>query len=179
MKKCLAILAAGLLMAGCAGNMDEFVKVGQGTPKVVALECPTGLRSPLQRELQKHGFTVLLGGKGVTREEAASQPGMSVKDVSTDYRANARYLLVVDSAGEKSMFGRRCFKFDYYAAELRDVQAQQILATYQDGGYCDECVVPIPGRMYEKTALMVEKAWGGGSGLDNVEPEEADAPAKK
>ena len=151
------VLSVAMLW-GCHKQVDYFGRVESTEPKVIALDFNAPWKPKIQQELMKHGYKVLNVASKVQRKEL-DDTGKAVDSFNV---SESRYILSIDAHYYTDAMNR-CFgggyKFDYITASLIDTRTNEIVASYSDSGYSENCP-PMSGHIFENTALMVDKAWG-------------------
>ena len=159
MSKIFKILILSLLLTGCVavGNQTLEVENKISDAKVIALNVNTGgpWMREIERRLKKQGFKVL---RAASVNEAIEVSG---KKMIKYNEASTRYFLRIDAdAPTGAMY--RCFgggfNFDYFYADLIDLQSNETIASIESRGYSEGCQ-PLAGKIYTNTTLMVVNSW--------------------
>ena len=159
MKKIFKIIVLGLLLFGCVavGNQTLEVENKITQEKVIALNANSGgpWMREIERRLKKQGFRVL---RAASVNEAIEVSG---KKLIKYNEASTRYFLRIDAeAPTGAMY--RCFgggyNFDYFYADLIDLQTNETIASIESRGYSEGCQ-PLAGKIYTNTTLMVVNSW--------------------
>ena len=159
MSKIFKVLILSLLLTGCVavGNQTLEVENKISDAKVIALNVNTGgpWMREIERRLKKQGFKVL---RAASVNEAIEVSG---KKMIKYNEASTRYFLRIDAdAPTGAMY--RCFgggfNFDYFYADLIDLQSNETIASIESRGYSEGCQ-PLAGKSYTNTTLMVVNSW--------------------
>ena len=148
-----------IIVSGCVavGNQTLEVEEKIKAPKVVAVNINSGgpWMREIERRLKKEGFKVL---RAASVNEAIEVSG---KKLIKYNEASTRYFLRVDARAPTD-FMHRCFgggfNFDYFYADLVDLQSNQTIASIESRGYSEGCQ-PLAGKIYTNTTLMVVNSW--------------------
>ena len=148
-----------IIVSGCVavGNQTLEVEEKIKAPKVVAVNINSGgpWMREIERRLKKEGFKVL---RAASVNEAIEVSG---KKLIKCNEASTRYFLRVDARAPTD-FMHRCFgggfNFDYFYADLIDLQSNQTIASIESRGYSEGCQ-PLAGKIYTNTTLMVVNSW--------------------
>ena len=139
------IIALISLITGCIAIGNVTLEVDNKIPYKQEIAINVDYKEPwigeIERRLKKHGFRVL-------------------RTSSAD-KASARYFLRVNAYAPLD-FRNRCifggFNFDYFYADLIDLQSHEAIASIESRGYSEGCH-PFSGTIFENTALMVKNSW--------------------
>ena len=148
-----------IIVSGCVavGNQTLEVEEKIKASKVVAVNINSGgpWMREIERRLKKEGFKVL---RAASINEAIEVSG---KKLIKYNEASTRYFLRVDARAPTD-FMNRCFgggfNFDYFYADLIDLQSNQTIASIESRGYSEGCQ-PLAGKIYTNTTLMVVNSW--------------------
>ena len=158
-KKLLSIIVLGSFLTGCVavGNQTLEIENKISDPKVVAVNVNTGgpWMREIERRLKKAGFKVLRSGSVNEAIEVSGKKIIKYNEAST------RYFLRID-AQAPTTFAYRCFgggfNFDYFYADLIDIQSNETVASIESRGYSEGCQ-PLAGKIYTNTTKMVVSSW--------------------
>ena len=159
MKKLLSIIVLGSFLTGCVavGNQTLEIENKISDPKVIAVNVNTGgpWMREIERRLKKAGFKVLRSGSVNEAIEVSGKKIIKYNEAST------RYFLRID-AQTPTTFAYRCFgggfNFDYFYADLIDIQSNETVASIESRGYSEGCQ-PLAGKIYTNTTKMVVSSW--------------------
>ena len=159
MKKLLGILVLGLLLTGCVavGNQTLEIENKITDPKVIAVNVNKGgpWMREVERRLKKAGFKVLRSSSVNEAIEVSGKKMIKYNEAST------RYILRIDAKAPTS-FAYRCFgggyNFDYFYADLIDLQSNETVASIESRGYSEGCQ-PLTGKIYTNTTKIVVSSW--------------------
>jgi hypothetical protein len=159
MKKLLAIIVLGLFLTGCVaiGNQNLEIENKINEPKVIAVNVNSGgpWMRKIERGLKKAGFKVL---RSSSVNEAIEVSG---KKIIKYNEASTRYFLRVDAQAPTSI-AHRCmgggYMFDYYYADLIDLQSNETVASIESRGWSEGCP-PLSGKIFTNTTKMVVNSW--------------------
>ena len=159
MKKLLSIIVLGSFLTGCVavGNQTLEIENKISDPKVVAVNVNTGgpWMREIERRLKKAGFKVLRSGSVNEAIEVSGKKIIKYNEAST------RYFLRIDAEAPTGAM-HRCFgggyNFDYFYADLIDLQTNETIASIESRGYSEGCQ-PLAGKIYTNTTLMVVNSW--------------------
>jgi hypothetical protein len=159
MKKLFSIICLGLLLTSCVaiGNQTLEIENKITDSKILAVNVNSGgpWMREIERRLQKAGFTVLRSGSVNEAIEVSGKKIIKYNEAST------RYFLRVDASAPTD-FMYRCFgggfNFDYFYADLIDLQTNITIASIESRGYSEGCQ-PLAGKIYTNTAKMVVESW--------------------
>lgn len=154
-----SIIVNILMVAGCAETHSYDVLTAEKVigPKEIALLGP---RYPWVIEIEKR-----LRAEGFSVKRWASQHQttelVSPTKIQTYQESPTRILLSLDGYAPNSSM-TRCFgggyKFDYIQAELIDVANNEVIASYSNSGYSENCP-PLSGSIFSDIAAMVVAAF--------------------
>ena len=155
MKKILSVIIIGSFLTGCVavGNQTLEIENKISDPKVVAVNVNTGgpWMREIERRLKKAGFKVLRSGSVNEAIEVSGKKIIKYNEAST------RYFLRID-AQAPTTFAYRCFgggfNFDYFYADLIDIQSNETVASIESRGYSEGCQ-PLAGKIYTNKTKMV------------------------
>ena len=159
MSKIFKILILSLLLTGCVAVGKQTLEVENkiSDAKVIALNVNTGgpWMREIERRLKKQGFKVLWAASVNEAIEVSGKKMIKYNEAST------RYFLRIDAdAPTGAMY--RCFgggfNFDYFYADLIDLQSNETIASIESRGYSEGCQ-PLAGKIYTNTTLMVVNSW--------------------
>ena len=109
----------------------------------------------IERGLKKAGFKVL---RSSSVNEAIEVSG---KKIIKYNEASTRYFLRVDAQAPTSI-AHRCmgggYMFDYYYADLIDLQSNETVASIESRGWSEGCP-PLSGKIFTNTTKMVVNSW--------------------
>ena len=159
MSKILKILIFSFILTGCVavGNQTLEVENKISQAKVIAVNVNTGgpWMREIERRLKKAGFKVLRSGSVNEAIEVSGKKIIKYNEAST------RYFLRID-AQAPTTFAYRCFgggfNFDYFYADLIDIQSNETVASIESRGYSEGCQ-PLAGKIYTNTTKMVVSSW--------------------
>ena len=159
MKKFLSIIVLGSFLTGCVavGNKTLEIENKISDPKVIAVNVNTGgpWMREIERRLKKAGFKVLRSGSVNEAIEVSGKQMIKYNEAST------RYFLSIDTQAPTT-FAYRCFgggfNFDYFYADLIDIQSNETVASIESRGYSEGCQ-PLAGKIYTNTTKMVVSSW--------------------
>ena len=159
MKKLLGIVVLGLILTGCVavGNQTLEIENKITDPKIIAVNVNSGgpWMREIERRLKKQGFKVL---RAASVNEAIEVSG---KKLIKYNEASTRYFLRIDAEAPTSAY-YRCFgggyNFDYFYADLIDLQSNETVASIESRGYSEGCQ-PLAGKIYTNTTKMVVNSW--------------------
>ena len=159
MQKLLGIIIIGLFLTGCVavGNQTLEIENKITDPKVIALNVNRGgpWMREIERRLKKAGFKVLRSSSVNEAIEVSGKKMIKYNEAST------RYFLRIDAKAPTSL-AYRCFgggyNFDYFYADLIDLQSNETVASIESRGYSEGCQ-PLAGKIYTNTTKMVVSSW--------------------
>lgn len=147
------------IVSGCVavGNQTLEIENKITEPKIIAVNVNSGgpWMREIERRLKKQGFKVL---RASSVNEAIEVSG---KKIIKYNEASTRYFLRID-AQAPTTFAYRCFgggfNFDYFYADLIDIQSNETVASIESRGYSEGCQ-PLAGKIYTNTTKMVVSSW--------------------
>ena len=159
MRKIFEFIVLAFLLFGCVAVGDQTLQIENKITdeKVIAVNVNSGgpWMREIERRLKKKGFKVL---RAASVNEAIEVSG---KKLIKYNEASTRYFLRVDARAPTD-FMHRCFgggfNFDYFYADLIDLQSNQTIASIESRGYSEGCQ-PLAGKIYTNTTLMVVNSW--------------------
>ncbi|NDV28114.1 hypothetical protein [Desulfovibrio sp. JC010] len=155
----LLIFLTLTIISGCvkSKSINYYSNQKIQAPKIIALENPrTPWVAPIIHELRKRGFKVLRWG---SQHQAVQRTKMDKVNIYNE--ASTRYILYIDGDAYLDQMNR-CFgggfKFIYINADLVDVETNETIANFSDGGYSENCP-PLSGTIFNDLADTVAGAW--------------------
>ena len=148
-----------IIVSGCVavGNQTLEIENKITDPKIIAVNVNRGgpWMREIERRLKKQGFKVLRASSVNEAVEVSGKKLIKYNEAST------RYFLRVDAQAPTSAY-YRCFgggyNFDYFYADLIDLQSNETVASIESRGYSEGCQ-PLAGKIYTNTTLMVVNSW--------------------
>ena len=148
-----------IIVSGCVavGNQTLEIENKITEPKIIAVNVNSGgpWMREIERRLKKQGFKVLRASSVNEAIEVSGKKLINYNEAST------RYFLRVDAQAPTSAY-YRCFgggyNFDYFYADLIDLQSNETVASIESRGYSEGCQ-PLAGKIYTNTTLMVVNSW--------------------
>ena len=148
-----------IIVSGCVavGNQTLEIENKITEPKIIAVNINSGgpWMREIERRLKKQGFKVLRASSVNEAIEVSGKKLIKYNEAST------RYFLRVDAQAPTSAY-YRCFgggyNFDYFYADLIDLQSNETVASIESRGYSEGCQ-PLAGKIYTNTTLMVVNSW--------------------
>ena len=148
-----------IIVSGCiaVGNQTLEIENKITEPKIIAVNVNSGgpWMREIERRLKKQGFKVLRASSVNEAIEVSGKKLIKYNEAST------RYFLRVDAQAPTSAY-YRCFgggyNFDYFYADLIDLQSNETVASIESRGYSEGCQ-PLAGKIYTNTTLMVVNSW--------------------
>ena len=159
MRKIFEFIVLAFLLFGCVAVGDQTLQIENKITdeKVIAVNVNSGgpWMREIERRLKQKGFKVL---RAASVNEAIEVSG---KKLIKYNEASTRYFLRVDARAPTD-FMHRCFgggfNFDYFYADLIDLQSNETVASIESRGYSEGCQ-PLAGKIYTNTAAMVVNSW--------------------
>ena len=159
MIKFLSLYLSLLFLASCVatGTVTEYSTKKISDKRIIAANISNGgpWMREIERRLKKQGFKVL---RAASVNEAIEVSG---KKLIKYNEASTRYFLRIDADAPTSAY-YRCFgggyNFDYFYADLIDLQSNETVASIESRGYSEGCQ-PLAGKIYTNTTKMVVNSW--------------------